>query len=207
MARFTHTGSGTIHVVDAATFRKEAPGVFERVRLARPGMIGRSQLDWDMRSDLRRWPEKAKPWIGFRDKWVDKRPRVTVKVSEMAAATPEVEARLWSFLAQMDWVQTVKAEDRPVDDVLPWLLADGRRARRHAGRRNVRPDHRDGRADAAGHDDRRGVARRRAPRGAPARRLARRARRRRGCTGRAAARRRRGAVVQHLVLTRAYHPA
>ncbi len=148
MARFTHTGSGTIHVVDAATFRKEAPGVFERVRLARPGMIGRSQFDWDMRSDLRRWPEKSKPWLGFRllccdadgtvqgyarytvdDKWVDKRPRVTVKVSEMAAATPEAEARLWSYLAQMDWVQTVKAEDRPVDDVLPWLLADGRHAK------------------------------------------------------------------------------
>jgi predicted acetyltransferase len=141
-------GAGTIHVVDAATFRREAPGVFERVRLARPGMIGRDQLDWDMRADLRRWPETTKPWTGFRllctdadgtaqgyarytvdDTWRDKRPRVTVKVAEMAAATPQAEARMWSYLAQMDWVQTVKAEDRPVDDVLPWLLADGRHAK------------------------------------------------------------------------------
>jgi predicted acetyltransferase len=147
-ARFTNEGAGTIHVVDAATFRKEAPGVFERVRLSRPGMIGRDQLDWDMRADLRRWPETTKPWAGFRllctdadgtvqgyarytvdDKWRDKRPNVTVSVAEMAAATPEAEARLWSYLAQMDWVQTVKAGDRAVDDVLPWLLADGRHAK------------------------------------------------------------------------------
>jgi predicted acetyltransferase len=147
-ARFTDDGAGTIHVVDAATFRKEAPGVFERLRTSRPGMIQRDQLDWDLRSDVRRRPEESKPWAGFRllcvdaggtaqgyarytvdDHWRDKRPDVTATVNELAAATPEAEAKLWSYLAQIDWVQTVKADDRPADDALPWLLADGRHAK------------------------------------------------------------------------------
>jgi predicted acetyltransferase len=134
-------------MVDAATFRKEAPGVFERVRTARPGMIGRDQFTWDMLADLRRWPE-AKPWVGFRllcvdddgtsqgyarytveDTWRDKRPQVAVTVNELGAATPAAEARLWSHLSQMDWVTTLKAPDRPLDEVLPWLVADARHAK------------------------------------------------------------------------------
>ena len=110
-------------------------------------MIGRDDLDWDVRSDLRRRPED-KPWTGFRlllrddagvaqgwanyehkEHWVDMRPQATAEVSDMCATTPEGEARLWRFLAELDHVALVKAGDRPTDEILPWLLVNGRAAR------------------------------------------------------------------------------
>ena len=147
LATPSYGGAGTIRVVDAATFRKEAPAVFDRVRRSRPGMIDRDLFDWDMRSDVRRYPE-GKPWHGFRilcvddagavqgyarytvkDDWSDMRPRSTLEVAELAAATPAAEARLWAYLLSLDLIGTIKAPDRPLDDVLPWLLVDGRHAK------------------------------------------------------------------------------
>ncbi|MET0144941.1 MAG: GNAT family N-acetyltransferase, partial [Ilumatobacteraceae bacterium] len=151
VAEFTTPGSGTVEFVDNETFRKEAPAIFEQVRRARPGMIGRTALEWDMRSDLRRPPE-SKPWPGFRvlvrddagtaqgwasyvhkENWSDFRPRATAEVADMCSTSPAVEARLWRFLAELDHVVTVTAGDRPVDELLPLLLVDGRHARRTAG--------------------------------------------------------------------------
>ncbi len=148
---FTTGGSGTPEFVDNDTFRKEAPAIFERMRVSRPGMIGRSDVVWDMLADLRRRPED-KPWQGFRvlvrdddgaaqgwasykvvDDWTDLRPRSTAEVADLCAAEPGAEARLWRFLADLDLVTKVTARDRPVDDTLPWLL-DNARALRPAGR-------------------------------------------------------------------------
>ena len=39
--------------------------------------------------------------------------------------------RLWQYLAQIDWVRTVSANDRSVDDPLAWQLVDGRAVRAH----------------------------------------------------------------------------
>ena len=147
-ARFTNEGAGSIQLVDAATFRKEAPAVFDRLRVTRPGMVGRDDIRWDLTADIRRYPESDKPWAGYRALCVDDsgtvqgyarytvegeflhmRPNSTVAVAEMAAATPEAETRLWWYLHQLDWATTVRAGDRPLDEVLPWLLADGRHAR------------------------------------------------------------------------------
>jgi predicted acetyltransferase len=147
-ARFTDEGAGSIQLVDAATFRKQAPAAFDRLRVSRPGMLGRDDVRWDIIADIRRSPESDKPWAGFRALCVDDggtvqgyarytvdgefehmRPKSTVQLVEMAAATPAAEARLWWYVSQLDWVTTVKAGDRPLDEVLPWLLADGRHAR------------------------------------------------------------------------------
>jgi predicted acetyltransferase len=145
--RFTTPGEGTVQFVDNATYRKEAPVIFERVRLARPGMISRDSLDWDLAAGLRAYPE-AKPWHGFRilcldgdgtpqgyasytveRTWRDMRPQCVVDVGELTAATPAAEARLWRFLAELDLVVLVKAGDRPPDESLPWLLENGRLAK------------------------------------------------------------------------------
>lgn len=142
--RFATSGSGTVEFVDNDTFRKEGPAIFERVRSSRPGMIGRDDLNWDVRADLRRRPED-KPWQGFRllvrdddgvaqgwasysvaHVWADLRARNTAEVTELCAATPAAEARLWRFLAELDLVTTVTAGDRPNDDILPWLLQNAR---------------------------------------------------------------------------------
>ena len=110
-------------------------------------MIGRDDLDWDVHTDIRRYPE-AKPWQGFRllcvdadgtaqgyasytvdKKWTDMRPQSVVELSELVAATPGAEARLWRFVAELDLVAAIKAGDRPTDEVLPWLLENGRLAK------------------------------------------------------------------------------
>ena len=145
--RFTTPGEGSVQFVDNATFRKEAPPIFERLRRARPGMIQRTELMWDIRADVRRYPE-AKPWQGFRllafddagtpqgyasytvdNQWHDMRPQNVVDVAELAAATPAAEIRLWRFIAELDLVAKVRAGDRPVDEALPWLLENGRLAK------------------------------------------------------------------------------
>jgi len=149
---FATPGSGSVEFVDNETFRKEAPPIFERVRATRPGMISRSEFDWDVKSDIRRRPED-KPWLGFRvlcrdddgtaqgwanytvqEKWDGMRPFGTIDVPDLCAATPAAEARLWRFLSELDLVVTITAGDRPVDDTLPWLLHNARAAkctRRH----------------------------------------------------------------------------
>jgi predicted acetyltransferase len=145
--RFTTPGEGTVQFVEHDTFRKEAPAIFDRLRRSRPGMIDRDDFMWDLRADVRRYPE-AKPWHGFRvlvvdddgtpqgyaaytidNQWRDMRPQNVVQVSELAAATPAAEARLWRFLAELDLVALVKADDRPTDEVLPFLIENGRLAK------------------------------------------------------------------------------
>ena len=147
---FANRGAGTIEYVDNATYRKEAPAIFERVRAQRPGMIERSDFNWDVYADLRRRPED-KPWVGFRllvrdddgvaqgwanyvhkEQWTDMRPHSTAEVRDLCAATPAAEARLWRFLAEFDHVATVTAGDRSADELLPWLLIDARAARQMA---------------------------------------------------------------------------
>jgi predicted acetyltransferase len=149
-ARFATPGAGTVEYVDNETFRKEAPAIFERVRAARPGMIGRTDFDWDVSADLRRRPE-SQPWSGFRvlcrdddgnaqgwanykfnESWEGLRTRCTVDVNDLCAATPEAEARLWRFLGELDLIVSLSAGDRLVDEVLPWLLTDARAARQTA---------------------------------------------------------------------------
>ncbi len=50
----------------------------------------------------------------------------SLEVRELIAADPEVEARLWRFLLEIDLVGTVTADARPVDDPLRWRLTDSR---------------------------------------------------------------------------------
>ena len=113
-------------------------------------MIQRDDLTWDVQSDIRRRPED-KPWQGFRllcvddagtpqgyasytvdKKWDDMRPQYVVELSELVAATPDAEIRLWRFLAELDLVAAVRAGDRPTDELLPWLIDNGRLAKQVA---------------------------------------------------------------------------
>ncbi len=146
-ARFAAPGAGSVEFVDDEVFRVEAPAIYERVRLDRAGMIGRDDFRWDVLADLRRQPED-KPWGGFRllcrdddgvaqawasykveSRWTHGRPEGIADVADLCGATPAAEARLWRFLAELDLISTVTARDRPVDDVLPWLLTDARAAK------------------------------------------------------------------------------
>ena len=51
-------------------------------------------------------------------------------MNELMAVTKEANAALWRFCFDTDLVTCAEAERRPVDDPLPWMLADPRRLRR-----------------------------------------------------------------------------
>ncbi len=65
--------------------------------------------------------------------WDHMRPKGTLSVMELTAATPDAYLRLWRYCCEVDLITRVQAGDRPVDEPLVWLLRDGR-ALRQTGR-------------------------------------------------------------------------
>lgn len=54
----------------------------------------------------------------------------TVKVIDLMAGSDAAHAALWRFCFGIDLRTTIECDDRPVDDPLPWMLADPRRLQR-----------------------------------------------------------------------------
>lgn len=144
-ARFVQPGEGDLQLVDAATARREMPAVFERRRRREAGQIPISEWRWDAITGIDPMPGLKEPhrWFllargggethGFlvyhlEEKWEGDRPGYTVHVDGLFGDTPDVEARLWRYCCEMDWVGKVRAETRSVGDALPWLLTDARMA-------------------------------------------------------------------------------
>lgn len=128
---------------DAATAMKE---VFEAWRPRQPGEIRRRDVRWEYDLGIREsvW---GPTWKGFAvlhrdpagavdgyaryhvdDKWEQRQPRSTINVDDLHALSDESHASLWRYLAEIDWVATVKAERRSPAERLPWLLANARAA-------------------------------------------------------------------------------
>jgi predicted acetyltransferase len=141
---------GSLEIVPLARLRELAPAVFGAARL--PGATDRSALWWDQYLGLAPMPpdEPRPPRAAvvhrdpagapqgylvhsWKDHWDDTRIGHSVAtVEDFQAATPAAHAALWGYLTELDLIATVRAVHRPVDDPLPWLLADGRAARRTA---------------------------------------------------------------------------
>lgn len=128
---------------DAAAAMKS---VFETWRLRQPGEIWRRDFRWEYDLGLRESVWGA-TWKGFlalhRDssgtpdgyaryhvdeKWEQRQPRNVLNVDDLHALTDEAYAALWRFLAEIDWVATVKAERRGAAERLPWHLTNPRAA-------------------------------------------------------------------------------
>jgi predicted acetyltransferase len=60
------------------------------------------------------------------DAWTRNRPTGKVDVKLLVGATPEAERELWRHLCETDWISTVKAGTRSVDDPVAFLFDDGR---------------------------------------------------------------------------------
>jgi predicted acetyltransferase len=60
------------------------------------------------------------------ERWTKRRPDNVLHVDQLVALTPDAYAALWRFLAEVDLVTTIKAEQRPAQEALPWLLGDAR---------------------------------------------------------------------------------
>ena len=139
--------TGRVELVDLFTMRHEAPALYERFRTAQPGSIERSARWWDRVLHQVEVPG-AKPPQGYRalyrspegvpegyvrysaaQGWDSMRQTGELTVEELVATTPAAYERLWRFCCEVDLVTKVRAGDRPVDEVLAWLLEDGRAVR------------------------------------------------------------------------------
>ena len=149
------THGTTFHTAAAGSVEFIAPGeeasqamraVYEAWRAAHAGEIRRREFRWEIDLGLREvaWGTR---WKGFfavhRDgsgtidgyvryradeKWEQGQPRSIVNLDELQALTGEAHHALWRFLAEIDLVSTVKAENRPAGERLPWLLTNARAA-------------------------------------------------------------------------------
>lgn len=139
--RWLTDGEGTVELVTPTALLDVAPVVYDVHRAASPSEIERDEWAWRM--DVLGFP--SKPRRGFQAVCRDasgtvtgyvmytidtafdgRRPNNTLKVEDLVAVSPAAEARLWRHVCEVDWVRTVTAENRSVDERLPWWLANGR---------------------------------------------------------------------------------
>jgi predicted acetyltransferase len=146
--RLRQPAAGTVEYVDEKTARAVAAEVYEPHRRQRPGEMSRADWYWDLDLGILHFPSwgERKPCfqvlardpagapVGlalyrYEDKHEHRLPGGEVDVHRMFASNPAGAALLWQHLLSLDLTVRVRVEDRPVDDPLPWLLTDPRRAR------------------------------------------------------------------------------
>jgi predicted acetyltransferase len=135
-----YNSPGRIAFVAPEDISTEFPEIFRRGTLDRPGVFQRAaHRQWYRDSRL---PEHRQGGRGglFFIKYEDEG-RVdgyaayrtgggTLTVNELVAATREANSALWRFCFDVDLITSTEALKRPVDDPLPWMLADPRRLQR-----------------------------------------------------------------------------
>ncbi|PPK96063.1 putative acetyltransferase [Kineococcus xinjiangensis] len=139
---------GALELVDAREARADLAAVHDRVRRRRAGELLRDEQWWNhttgvvpnprawgprSRTVLRRGPDGvADGYCTYTpaESWQGRVSRSTLTVHELSATTPAATRALWEYCTSVDWVRSVRAEDRPVDELLPWLLEDPRAAQR-----------------------------------------------------------------------------
>jgi predicted acetyltransferase len=145
--RFYGPRAGTVELVTPSDdVRATLLGVFEAWRVRQVGEIRRREHMWDFELGLREefWGPRWKGFIclhrdeagsvdGYaryhpEEKWEQRQPRNTLVVDELHALTDAANADLWRFLAEVDWISSVKASRRSPSDRLPWLLTNARAA-------------------------------------------------------------------------------
>jgi predicted acetyltransferase len=144
--RFAAEPSGSIEVVMPEALRPELERVHEARRRRTPGAIQRDPEAWEELAGVRSWPGQPHDpgplrgalWrdehgevqgaVAYRviDSWDRNRPAGKVEVKLLVGATPEAERELWRHLCDIDWVVTITAGNRGVDDPLPLMVTDGR---------------------------------------------------------------------------------
>jgi len=121
-------------------------GVYEAWRVRQPGEIRRRDSSWDFDLGLREtvWDPRWKGFLALHrdasgtvdgytryradDRWENRQPQNTLSVDELHALNDDAYVALWRFLAEVDWVATVKAERRSPFERLRWFLTNARAA-------------------------------------------------------------------------------
>ena len=141
-----HESPGRIVFVEPEDIGDRLPEVYRRSTEGRPGVFPKPPHKWEEES---RAPDANDPQPRVRgrgrgglfyaayeengrlDGYVAYRSsRPAVVVSELMAVTREAAAALWRFCFDLDLMGVTEAVKRPLDDPLPWMLADPRRLQR-----------------------------------------------------------------------------
>lgn len=138
---------GSVRLVTVDEAAELFPPLYERLRLARPGFLSRTEDWWRQYrlADPEHWRDGAGPkffalieldgeaagYTLYRvaSKWEDEMPKGEVRVLDAHATSPEATAELWRFLFGVDLVERVKVG--LVDPAWPLLhlVQDPRRLR------------------------------------------------------------------------------
>ena len=130
---------GRLEFVDPADIIEKLSGVSRRGTQGRPAVFQRAMHHWE---DMTRDPIHSQGGSGgvfyvayLEEGRIDgyasyRTQRPTVTVNELVAVTREAAAALWRFCFDLDLYERTEAGRRPVDDPLPWMLADPRRMQR-----------------------------------------------------------------------------
>jgi predicted acetyltransferase len=147
-ARLRHPATGSIELVSPAVLRPALEAAHEARRARTPGAIRRDPEAWDRIAGVCGWPgqtfdpglQRGALWhaddgsvqgaVAYTvdDSWTRNRPTGRADVRLLVGATAEAERELWRHLRDIDWVETVSAGNRGIDDPLPLFLEDGRAA-------------------------------------------------------------------------------
>ena len=135
---------GRFEFIDPAAIGELLPEVFRRSTVGRPGVFQKAPYLWEREAQAPEHRQGGRGglfYVGYyaggqEDDRMDGYARYrtsgdTVTVQELMAATREAGAALWRFCFDTDLVTRAEAERRPVDDPLPWMLADTRRLHRN----------------------------------------------------------------------------
>lgn len=135
---------GAVRFVDQDEAMRLFPQVYDRVYSIRPGMLNRDERWWDLRFYEREPPQPTWLYVmhetdGQPDGYVIYKadqnyehgvPHSIMRIIEFVTATDDAYAALWRYCFDVDLISLVTAWPRPIDDPLPWMLADPRRLRR-----------------------------------------------------------------------------
>jgi len=140
-----HGREGVVEYVDAAVGHELMPALFERFRRAQPGAINRDSVNFDREFGQATVPG-WKAWVGWvvvhrpapnaeidgllryhvDERWEGMRPFSVAVVDDLVSTTTDAYAALWKLCCDLDNIVTLTAENRSVDEALPWMLADAR---------------------------------------------------------------------------------
>jgi predicted acetyltransferase len=131
--------NGRIVFVDPPDIMEEFPQVFRRSTTDRPGVFQKALHLWERESNSpehRRGGPGGLFYAAYQEHGrmdgyaIYRTSGSSLVVNELMAATEEANSALWRFCFDMDLISSIEALKRPVDDPLPWMLADPRRLQR-----------------------------------------------------------------------------
>ena len=138
-----HASTGQTYFVEESEAREIFPQIYSKATENRNGMVTRQENWWEFRfrepglkgGDPKSWFVKYQE-NGQDDGYL----RYTINgtelnVIELIASSHQAYSSLWRICLDMDLVDVIKAEHRPADDELKWMLADPRRLIEHSSDR------------------------------------------------------------------------